>query len=797
MKASGWHSKTTSGNNIMNILKLSYHHLWSPLKNCFAYRALFPKDFRMDKETLISLWMAEGFIVPSYESRSLEEAGEEYFMTLLQRCFFQDITRDELGNIAKCKIHDLMHDLAQEVAGADCALTNSAELDIDKRAHHLSFGYCLESSSEFCGSLLKLKNLRTFLLPVQWQDATEFSRSSCNQIISSFECLRVLDLHNLGIESLPSSIGKLVHLRYLDLSHLPIKELPVSITNLQNLETLKLIDCYKLTKLPMNMKKLINLRHLDVTGCFNLTHMPSGMGTLTALHKLSSFIVGIRSSSASNFKSHTAQLSDLNALNNLRGKLCITVFGELVDPVSEAREANLGSKFGISELHIDWDLQNYHNSINQKHDETLLDGLLPHPNLRKLKISSHRGERLPNWASMDDLSSSLPKLVELELSNCGWCQYLPSFSQLPFLKRLCLTSLNSVMYMESGCCKPTSSLSSAAALFFPSLEKLTLDYMVSLKGWWKDAPATTSKDHRTVSSMEAIEQWQKHLPWPSFPKLSELSIKICPNLMAMPLCPNVRVLKLLKVNENFSVRTMMVNPVSFSAADLPSSSTSYSLALSKLDSLCVDNVDNLINLPLECLQNLTSLDLRDHNLLNLSTLGDVFRSLSCLKSLNIIGCHRLRSLSGGLEYLTSLKELDIRNCEELDLSADGMPGDGMPWKALKSLQSLHFHMIPKMSVLPDGLQHVTTLRSLFISDNDELTTIPEWISSMTSLELIYLFDCPRLTSLPEGIRFLASLKRLKISGCQGLIDRCRGPRGDDWPKIQHIPVVSVRLTSWD
>ncbi|XP_021768140.1 disease resistance protein RGA2-like [Chenopodium quinoa] len=53
-----------SQSDIMSILRLSYHHLWSPLKNCFAYCSLFPKDTELDKELLKELWMAEGFIIP-------------------------------------------------------------------------------------------------------------------------------------------------------------------------------------------------------------------------------------------------------------------------------------------------------------------------------------------------------------------------------------------------------------------------------------------------------------------------------------------------------------------------------------------------------------------------------------------------------------------------------------------------------------------------------------------------------------------------------------------------------------
>ncbi|GAB2279570.1 hypothetical protein Dimus_014213 [Dionaea muscipula] len=69
------HKIAESGNDIIPILKISYHHLRSPLKKCFVYCSLFPKDYRMDKETLIYLWMAEGFIIPSYEGQSLEDAA--------------------------------------------------------------------------------------------------------------------------------------------------------------------------------------------------------------------------------------------------------------------------------------------------------------------------------------------------------------------------------------------------------------------------------------------------------------------------------------------------------------------------------------------------------------------------------------------------------------------------------------------------------------------------------------------------------------------------------------------------
>lgn len=229
--------------------------------------ALFPKDYEIDVQELIYLWMAQGFITSLDQSQPLEDVGYKCFMSLVHRPFFYAIEKDELGIIRRCRMHDIPRNLfANSMADVKSMLSKAFGKKIDKSILHLSFSFHSDFMHHISTLLLKGNRLRTFLLPSEslLSYKEKMGDSICYKIVSCFKLLRVLDLHALGIKTLPTSICKLKHLRYLDLSQNSIQMLPLYVTRLQNLQTLKLSDCHLLKELPKGIKKLINLRHLEL-----------------------------------------------------------------------------------------------------------------------------------------------------------------------------------------------------------------------------------------------------------------------------------------------------------------------------------------------------------------------------------------------------------------------------------------------------------------------------------------------------------------------------------------------------
>ncbi|XP_050284775.1 putative disease resistance protein RGA3 isoform X3 [Quercus robur] len=722
------------GNEILPILKLSYDHLPSHLKSCFTYCSLFPKDYEMDKKTVIQLWIAQGFVPPSNKNQQLEDVGEVYFKDLLWRSFFEKV---ETYKGLRYKMHDLIHDLAEAVAGKECKLVSFDDKNINEKNRHVSCPFFIDMSFiETLKSSLKSNKIRTFLQTCEMYGSNALDESMLNTLILSFSCLRALDLHKLGITRVPNSIGKLIHLKYLDLSfNWAIETLPDSITTLLNLQVLKLYDCKGLKELPKKFRELVNLKHLYNDGCDNLSHMPCGLGQMTSLQTLQLFIVST--------SSHIGGLGELKELNNLRGTLEISHLGRLEETNSESIVVNLREKQHLEKLILKW---YYQDQVDNNEDEKLLEDLQPHENLKYFEVYQYKGVKFSSWVS------SHTNLVDLSIESCKRCRYLPPLSHLPSLKSLRLGTMNDLEYIsDKDMSKGVASSTTLSTTFFPSLKSLTIKECPNLKGWWgrtgRDLVATTS------ASTPDHQQDQSHNSLPLFPLLSSLRISYCPEMTSMPLFPNLE--------ESLCLYNVSLKPLQ-ETMSVSYSSLSSSSPLSKLNDMTLFSIEDIESLPAEW-------------------------ALHSLKELYIENCPRLTSMSGAVRNLTSLCLLSIVDCEEFDPFRD-MHDDGMEWRCLNCLRDLFFKGIPKLKSLPVGLQCISTLKELRISNCPNLMTLPELtsleyfgiarcepnltslleISCLTSLRLLRIMGFPNLITFPESIRNPISLEKLSIWGCPNL-----------------------------
>ncbi|XP_021766538.1 disease resistance protein RGA2-like [Chenopodium quinoa] len=428
-------------NEVMSILKLSYHNLRPSLKNCFSYCALFPKDAYIKRVRLIDLWMAQGFIVPLDGGQSIEDAAEEHFLILVRRCFFQDVKKDKYGDIEGAKIHDLMHDVALEVGGEEISVVSSNTTILGDKVRHVYFASDRCPQSFFCKS-----KIRSFIL-------SSHSTSLVDTPIDSWICLRVLYLRSAGMIRLPDSIGKLLHLTYLDLSsNCDLETLTDSITRLNNLQTLVLSDCNNLRELPKDFSKLVKLRHLDLRGCDELSRMPSGMdkltrlrhlnlrrcelssmpsgmGKLTNLRVLTLFVVG-KEKRGSTEEQRMGDLKDLKTLTDLKGGMRIEI-GKYY--MNDGEGKYLKSMKHLSKVEIYF----YSDDDRCSECEGVMEKLEPSSNIKEFVLLKYMGTKIPRWGrAEDDWAISFQHLVNIKINFCRELEQIPLLSKLRYLKSL-------------------------------------------------------------------------------------------------------------------------------------------------------------------------------------------------------------------------------------------------------------------------------------------------------------------------------------------------------------------------
>ena len=756
--------------HILPALKLSYHHLPSHLKRCFAYCSIFPKDYEFDKDELILLWMAEGFLQQLKGDNQPEKLGCEYFDDLFSRSFFQQSTQ----NSSQFLMHDLINDLAQSISGDICfnlndeLENNKQSMAVSEKARHLSFNRQRYEMMRKFEAFHKAKCLRTLVaLPLTTFSTFFISSKVLDDLLKEMKCLRVLSLSGYFIsEMLPNSIGGLKHLRYLNLSDSLMNRLPDSVGHLYNLQTLILRNCYRLVELPMGIGGLINLRHVDISGAVQLQEMPPQMGNLTNLQTLSDFIVGRGSRSG---------VKQLKNLLGLQGKLSISGLHNVVD-IQDARSVNLQKKQNIKELTLKWS-SDFGESRNKMNETLVLEWLQPHRNLEKLTIAFYGGPNFPSWIK----NPSFPLMTHLVLKNCKICTSLPALGQLSLLKNLHIEGMSEVRTIDED-------FYGGIVQSFPSLEFLKFENMSTWKDWFfPDADEQVGPfPFLRELTIRRCSKLGIQLP-DCLPSLVKLDIFGCPNLKA----PFSGFASLGELSLEECEGVVFRSGVGSCLETLAIGRCHWLVTLEeqmlpcKLKILKIQDCANLEELP-NGLQSLISLqELKLERCPKLVSFPEAALS-PLLRSLVLQNCPSLICFPNGELPATTLKHLRVEHCENLESLPEGMMHHKSSSTVSKNtcrLEKLWIKNCSSLKFFPTG-ELPSTLELLCIWGCANLESMSEKMSpNGTALEYLDIRGYPNLKILPEC---LTSLKELHIEDCGGL--ECFPKRGLSTPNLRHLRI---------
>ncbi|KAL4619206.1 hypothetical protein ACB092_06G063100 [Castanea dentata] len=220
-------------------LKLSYDSLQgNNIKSCFLYCCLFPEDFEIEIRKLVQYWRAEGLIGEGQNWADMDE-GISLIENLKDSCLLEDGSRWEI-----VKMHDVVRDVAIWISSSSedgCKSLVRSGIGLSE----ISVGEFSNSNSLDRVSFMDNNITRLPDCMIQCSKASTLLLQ-CNRALTipkkflqGFKALKVLDLSETGIRSLPS-LGTLTKLRELDLCDTCIANLPRGIENLSELRHLNL-----------------------------------------------------------------------------------------------------------------------------------------------------------------------------------------------------------------------------------------------------------------------------------------------------------------------------------------------------------------------------------------------------------------------------------------------------------------------------------------------------------------------------------------------------------------------------
>lgn len=366
----------------MEDLLWSYHHLDEPLNRCLSYCSIFPKRHRLQRDEIINMWVAEGFIEVSDAGEDMEEGCARYFDELVDASFLQptEKMRGMLYDVSYFTMHDLAHDLAEKVAGSDIlrieddGWSGEAPEDVRRVFVQTSFG------DPIIEKIGKLENLRTLIVYTDTGD--KLTEDRVFETLMKLRKLRVLRVHSesFNVFSVPSSICQLKHLRYIAFRFRKLA-LPSTFSKLYHMQVLDFGPCGNLAFSSVeDMANLINLRQIIIEYPADI-NFPK-IGRMTLLKMLPLYTVR---------KEEGYGIQELEHLDKLSGRMQIHGL-QNVQSKDEAAKAMLANKEELTDLTLHWN----DDSCNPDIQADVLEGLCPPMCLPKLRIDELSRHEVPN-----------------------------------------------------------------------------------------------------------------------------------------------------------------------------------------------------------------------------------------------------------------------------------------------------------------------------------------------------------------------------------------------------------------
>uniref|UniRef100_A0A0D3F3C1 NB-ARC domain-containing protein n=1 Tax=Oryza barthii TaxID=65489 RepID=A0A0D3F3C1_9ORYZ len=809
--------------DIMPALQISYDYLPFYLKRCFSYCALYPEDYHFNNIEISHFWEALGIIDSGSHKNRAEDIGLKYLDELEGNGFLVKKVDDRTGR-QYYVMHDLLHELAQNISSQECINISSYDFRSDNipwSIRHVSitlqdnYEDSFEREMENFKRKIDIGNLRTLML---FGEGNASMLILIKDLLKETKRLRVLFMHANSLQSFPHNFSKLIHLRYLKLE-IPY-DVELSLPNaVSRFYHLKFLDLgYSKCILPKDINHLVNLCLLNARKelCSNIP----GIGKMKYLQRSEEYHVKKRDIGF--------ELSELGDLTDLGGELKIFNL-EKVATREEANKAKLMSKRNMEKLVLAWGM------VQRTTRSDVLEGLQPPSNLKALVIKNPGGSIGPSWLCGN---ICVNYLKSLHIEGVSW-GILPPFGQLMQLEELTLNNIPSTRRFGPN-------FGGVTQKSFSHLKKVEFVNMPELVEWVGGAHChlfskiTSIRGALVFDNLDKVEDMSieemPHVSLTDLQKLSSLTrlaVKGCESMLFSEveegvIFPSVQQLEISDCRLTRNSLTKLLNR--FPAL------TEFHLKFSSFEVgeeavLQLPSSNLLSYVKIWCCKNLV-LPVADggglHDLSSLQEVeirgcGKMFDRCSMveagarsnkffpasLRELNISDELSIQSMAL-LTNLTSLTHLTLINCD--NLTVHGF--DPLITCSLKELvvykkadDEIHLYSVADdlflevatrmTKVIPAGGSYFQQLEKLEVDSISAVLVSPIcsllaanlrelrfrydlWMESfteeqeealqlLTSLQCLKFRKCLRLQSLPEGLHCLYSLYKLNINGCPGIM----------------------------